>query len=113
MARDREKRLEKQKERQRKYRARLKAERRPTNEDLARAVLDIALTRYLGQGRHDDLMRILDQVAERLQEVGFKARDTETAWFDLQDRYQRGWSLLRQRCSAAQLDALVREAETH
>lgn len=83
MARDRGIRLEKQRERQREYRARLKAERRPTNEDLARAVLDIALTRYLGQGRHDDLMRILDQVAERLQEVGFKARDTEAAWFDL------------------------------
>ena len=44
MARVRETRLEKQKERQRRYRARLKAERCPTNEDLARALLDIALT---------------------------------------------------------------------
>ena len=54
-------------------------------------------------------MRILEQVASRLEHVGFPRRVTEQAWFDLQDRYERGWSLLRQRCSAAQIDKLRRK----
>lgn len=44
MTRNQAVRLQKQRERQRAYRARLKAERRPSNEDLARALLDVALT---------------------------------------------------------------------
>lgn len=106
MARDEADRLEKQKLRQRAYLARLKAEKRPSNEDLARALLDIALTTYLDQGRHDELMVFMGRVARRLQNVGFAKRATEDAWFDLQDRYLRGWSLLRQRGSTADLEAV-------
>lgn len=104
MARD-PNRLEKQRLRQRAYRARLKAEKRPTNEDLARAVLDIAMTTYLGQGRHQELIGILDRVADRLKKIGFRRRDTEEVWFELHDRYEKGWSLLRQRASHADLVA--------
>lgn len=106
MGRNEADRLERQKLRQRVYRARLKAQERPSNEDLARAMLDIALTKYLDQGRHDDLMRFMEQVAGRLQEVGFTKHATEAAWFDLQDRYLRGWSLLRQRGSMTERDAM-------
>lgn len=109
MGRDEADRLEKQKLRQRAYRARLKAEKRPSNEDLARALLDIALTTYLDQGRHDELMVFMGRVAGRLQDVGFAKRATEAAWFDLHDRYLRGWSLLRQRASIAELEAMRRD----
>lgn len=102
MARDPH-RLEKQKLRQRAYRARQKASRRPSNEDLARALLDLTLTTYLRQGRHEELIGILDRVARRLKPIGFGQRQTEDVWFELQDRYEKGWSLLRQRVSQADL----------
>lgn len=60
MARDQATRLETQRVRQRAYRARLKAERRPSNEDLARALLDVTLTQHLKLGRYEDLFRIMD-----------------------------------------------------
>lgn len=104
MARD-SNRLEKQRLRQRAYRARQKAERRPTNEDLARAVLDIAMTTYLGQGRHQELMDILRRVARRLETIGFQRHQTAEVWLELQARYEKGWSLLRQRGSHADLIA--------
>lgn len=106
MARDQVTRLETQRVRQRAYRARLKAERRPSNEDLARALLDVALTRHLKLGRYEDLFRIMDLVAKRLQDVGFSREATRAVWFDLQDRYDSGWSLLRQRISLAELHTL-------
>jgi len=106
MARDRAARLEKQRVWQREYRARLKAERRPSNEDLARALLDVVLTYYLERGRDSDLIRLLDHVANRLQDVGFSQEATRKVWFELEDRYFAGWSLLRQRVSLAELNAL-------
>jgi len=106
MARDQATRLETQRVRQRAYRARLKAERRPSNEDLARALLDVTLTQHLKLGRYEDLFRIMDLVAKRLQDVGFSREATRAVWFDLQDRYDRGWSLLRQRISLAELHTL-------
>ena len=99
-----EERREKQRLRQRAYRARMRKEKKPTHEDLARAVLDVALTYKLQWGRHQQLMDLLDEVAKRLTEVGFHERDTEAVWFDLQDRYQRGWSMLRRRRSIAEME---------
>lgn len=106
MTRNQAVRLQKQRERQRAYRARLKAERRPSNEDLARALLDVALTQHLKLGRYEDLLRIMDLVAKRLQDVGFSRSMTRSVWFELQGRYVSGWSLLRQRTSIAELNAL-------
>jgi len=106
MARDQATRLEKQRVRQREYRARLKAERRPSNEDLARALLDVVLTHYLERGRDKDPTRFMDRVANRLQDLGFSKEATRKVWFDLEDRYIAGWSLLRQRVSLAELNAL-------
>lgn len=100
-------RLEKQRIRSARNRARRKDEGKPSHEDLARAVLDIAFTRYLDQGRHGDLMRILDQVANRLTEVGFARNATETVWLDLEDRYERGWSMLRRRASHSRIEAVM------
>ena len=104
MARD-PNRLEKQRLRQRAYRARKKAEQRPTNEDLARAVLDIAMTTYLRQGRHPELLEIQRRAARKLESIGFQRQQTAEVWFELQSRYEKGWSLLRQRASHAELVA--------
>ena len=104
MARD-PNRLEKQRLRQRAYRAWKKAEQRPTNEDLARAVLDIAMTTYLSQGRHRDLLEIQRRAARRLESIGFQPLQRAEVWFELQARCEKGWSLLRQRAPHAELVA--------
>lgn len=100
-----EQRRKKQRRRQRAYRARLRKEKKPSHEDLARAVLDVALTYNLQLGRHQELLDLLGEVAKRLKDIGFHERDTEVVWFDLQDRYQRGWSMLRRRRSIAEMEA--------
>lgn len=112
MARDtnRSARLENQRIRQQEYRARLKRDRTPTHEDLARALLDLAITKYQATDRQDDLWRILDQVSARLLQVGFPVKETERVWLELEDRYEGGWSLLRQRCSHAELEAMRKAA---
>jgi hypothetical protein len=98
-------RREKQRLRQRTYRARKKLEQKPSHEDLARAVLDHAFTYNLALGRHQQMMDLLGAVIARLREVGFHERDTEEVWFALQDRYERGWTMLRQRRTAAEMVA--------
>ena len=98
-------RREKQRLRQRAYRARMKLEKKPTYEDLARAVLDVALAYNLKLGRHQQLMDLLGAVKTRLKEIGLHEHHTEEVWFELQDRYQRGWSMLRPRRSIVEMEA--------
>lgn len=105
----RKRRLEKQRLRSQQNRARRKDEGKPTHEDLARALLDIALTLHLENGRHDDLLHLMGLVQERLTRIGFEPKATEQVWYDLQDRYERGWSMLRRRCPAAQFDGMLQE----
>ncbi len=90
-------RLERQKAYQRQYRARLKRQRKPQHDDLGRALLDIAVATHLEQGRHEDLMVLMERIAARLEVVGFSAFRTQEVWQDLVERYQRGWSLIRER----------------
>lgn len=98
-------RREKQRLRQRAYRARKRNERMPSYEDLARAALDVALTYNLKHGRHQQLLDLLEAVRRRLREIGFHERDTTAVWFELEDRYQRGWTMLRPRRSIAEMEA--------
>lgn len=105
----RKRRLEKQRIRSQQNRARRKDEGKPTHEDLARALLDIALTLHLDNGRHDDLLHLMGLVQKRLAGIGFEPRVTEQVWSDLKDRYERGWSMLRRRCSAAPREAMLSE----
>lgn len=89
-----------------------KTDGRPSHNDLGRALLDIALVRYLRQGRQDDLMRFMDQVARRLEEVGFKRKLTEQVWLSLQDSYAAGrMTLLRQRRTIAEREADDRSSQ--
>jgi hypothetical protein len=103
-------RREKQRVRQRAYRARLKAEGKPSHEDIARALLDEALTVYLEHEKH--LMSLGNRVSRRLREIGFHERETETVWWELVERCQRGWRLLRPRRPIAEMEADgLRDAE--
>jgi hypothetical protein len=90
-------RLEKQKVYQRQYRARLKQQRKPQHDDLGRALLDVAIATHLEQGRHEDLMVLMERVGSRLEAIGFSAFRTQEVWQDLVERYQRGWGLIRER----------------
>lgn len=108
MARDRqtrEERLEKQRLRSRANRKRKKTEGGPSYEDLARGVLDLALVYNLKLGRHQELKDLRDEVARRLRPIGFHESDTVTVWLELQARYERGWSMLRQRRTTAEMEA--------
>jgi len=97
---------EKQRVRSKVNRDTRKTDGRPSHNDPARALLDIALVRYLLQGREDHLMRLVDQVARRLEEVGFAHELTEQVWLSLQDSYAAGRrTLLRQRRTIAKREA--------
>lgn len=105
-------RLEKQKVYQRQYRARLKRQRKPQHDDLARALLDIAIATHLEQGRHEDLMVLMERIAFRLETVGFSAFRTQEVWQDLVERYQRGCSLIRERRSLAAVETASADGGT-
>ncbi len=101
-------RLDKQRLRSAANRARRKADGKPSHEDLARAVLDIVLTRCLKKGRNRELNAFLDLAADRLAEIGFDRKATESVWLALEDRYQIGWSMLRRRGSQEGLEEFLR-----
>lgn len=98
-------RREKQRLRSARNRARKRRETKPTYEDLARAVLDHALFYNLKLGRHQQLFDLLGAVRERLKQIGFHEKDTDAVWFELVDRYERGWTMLRQRRTMAEMES--------
>lgn len=63
------------------------------------------MTAYLSQGRHRDLLEIQRRAARRLESIGFQPLQTTEFWFELQARYEKGWSLLRQRAPHAEIVA--------
>jgi hypothetical protein len=98
-------RREKQRLRQRAHRARKKLEQKPSYEDLARALLDITLVAYDRKELHKRLQGIQRRVASRLKEVGFHEGRTNEVWVELLKRYRGGWTMLRQRRTAAEMEA--------
>ena len=77
-----------------------------------RVVLDHALFYNLKLGRHEQLLDLLGAVRARLKEIGFQEKNTDPVWFELLDRYQRGWRMLRSRRSVAEMEAeRLREAD--
>lgn len=57
-------------------------------------------------------MRLMDPVARRLEEVGFKRELTEHVWLSLQDSYAAGRrTLLRQRRTIAEREADGRSSQ--
>ncbi|WP_274427394.1 hypothetical protein [Chelativorans sp. YIM 93263] len=97
MAQSRSERLARQRERQRALRAATRARRRPTRDDIARALLHFAITENVRHGREEELGRLLDRIVTSLQEQGFDKREAETVLEDLVDKYRAGWSFQRKR----------------
>jgi len=95
MAQSRAERLRKQRERQREYRARRRQSRKPTRDDIARAMLHFAVTENLKLGREDKLDDLWDEVSRVLVRQGFDGNQTDEAFDELVDRYKRGWDFQR------------------
>lgn len=93
MAQSRTERLEKQRLRQREYRKRRRAERRPSRDDIARAALHRDLTQAMNDEDHLDALA--DRIVPVLVEQGFDRRAVHLALEDLVDRYRGGWNFQR------------------
>lgn len=90
-------RLKKQRERQREYRERLKEERRPSRDDVARALLHFAITENLKNGRREEVNLLLDRLVDDLTQQGFDPHATEEVLDALVEKYRRGWDFQRKR----------------
>ncbi|MBZ8135492.1 hypothetical protein [Afifella sp. IM 167] len=80
-----------QKEKQRAYRARQKAERIPSRDDVARIVLHWAITGALESGQEKQLAGLRKMVIERLVEQEFSEEGARRRFDDIVARYEDGW----------------------
>ncbi|WP_040486296.1 hypothetical protein [Lutibaculum baratangense] len=87
----REKRLEERAEYQRAYRARQKAERKPSRDDVARVVLRWEIGRALTM-ENRKLERLERVVIEGLVEQGFDRDAAKHRFHEIVDRYEDGWN---------------------
>jgi hypothetical protein len=97
MAQSRRERLERQKERQRELRAAAREKRRPSRDDVARALLHFAITENIRQGRERQLADLEDRIVAVLTSQGFDRRETEAVLEALIDKYRSGWAFQRKR----------------
>ncbi|WP_046867461.1 hypothetical protein [Microvirga massiliensis] len=88
-------RLKEQAAYQRAYRARLKAERIPTRDDVARVVLHWALIEALKPGQEDNLRKLRRVILARLTQQGFDRAAARRRIDALLDRYEDGWDFQR------------------
>ena len=95
MAQSRQQKLARQRERQRAYRAEIKAGRKPSRDDIARTLLHWAITQNLKHDRDAELFRLHDAVVDELVAQGFDKRASDAVFDDLIDKYRGGWTFLR------------------
>lgn len=88
-------RLEKQKLRQREYRARMKRQKAPSRDDVARAFLHWAVTEAIREGHREKLQRVQEEIVDRLVKQGFDLGASDAAFDAIIDRYASGWSFQR------------------
>ncbi len=88
---------EEQRERQRAYRERLKAERRPGRDDVARVLFCTSSSpRMPAADRKGRLDALQDVIVGRLVEQGFNERASHAVFDDLVERYTKeGWGFRR------------------
>ena len=87
-----DKRLAEQRERQQVYRKRIKSERRPSRDDIARVLLHVVITRSAARDKLDELEKFGDLIVDRLVEQGFDKRVSYDAFDQLVDKYvKQGW----------------------
>jgi len=91
-----DKRLAEQRERQQVYRKRIKSERRPSRDDIARVLLHVVITRSAARDKLDELEKFGDLIVDRLVEQGFDKRVSFDAFDQLVDKYvKQGWEFRR------------------
>ena len=95
MRKPRAERLTVQAQYQKAYRAKLKAERMPTRDDVARVVLHWAITEALRPGREGTLHKLRRVVLARLASQGFDKEAARRRFDLLLDRYEDGWDFQR------------------
>ena len=89
-------RLAEQRERQQAYRKRIKTERRPSRDDIARVLLHVVITRSAARDKLDELEKFGDLIVDRLVEQGFDKRVSYDAFDQLIDKYvKQGWEFRR------------------
>jgi hypothetical protein len=95
MAQSRRERLQKQRERQRAYRAAGKEMRKSSRDDVARALLHWAVTENIRHGREKELFRLQRHIIDQLVVQGFDGQACDAAFDDLVDKYRAGWAFRR------------------
>ena len=89
-------RLRKQRERQKEYRDRMRAERKPTRDDVARVFLHFMIAKAMKSGNQDGMEKLIDLLLDGLADQGFDKDASLDAIDDLIDRYtKRGWDFRR------------------
>ena len=95
MAQSRRERLDRQRERQRGYRADMKAKSKPSRDDIARTLLYWAITEALDRDGEKGLFRVQDRIVGELVAQGFDKKASDSAFHDLIDKYRSGWTFRR------------------
>ena len=90
-------RLRKQRERQQKYRERMKAERRPSRDDVARAFLYAFIARACEHNKREKILKWLaNTILHELVTQGFDRKTSSEVIEDLIDKYAKGtWEFRR------------------
>lgn len=86
-----------QKERQRKHRKRMKDERRPDRDDVARVVLFWLIKRAFEKGQIKELDEFQDQIVAMLAEQGFNEQACYDTFEELIQKYKSGRSPFRRK----------------
>jgi hypothetical protein len=95
MAQSRRERLDRQRERQRGYRAEMKAKRKPSRDDIARTLLHFAITKNLQHGSEDALAPLQTEIVRELVAQGFDRKASDAAFDELIEKYRIGWTFQR------------------
>ena len=91
-----EQQLRKQRERQQEYRERLRAERRPGRDDVARILLHFMIVKAVKSGDKDGMEKLIDMLLNALAAQGFDRDASLDVIEDLIFRYtRRGWDFRR------------------
>ncbi len=95
MAQTKREKLDKQRIRQQRVRDKMKAERKPSRDDIARALLHWSITANVQEGRETLLFHVQTRIVEILIAQGFDEVASDASFDDLVDRYSDGWSFRR------------------
>ncbi len=95
-SRQQSERLRKQRERQKDYRDRLRVQRKPTRDDIARVLLHFMIVKAVKSGNQDGTEKLIDMLLDALADQGFDKDASLEVIDDLIVRYTKsGWDFRR------------------